>query len=370
MGSFRGREAQDRLQTLYARTPGPVVFVDESLRAPGNSYGERPFYTMSGVTIPKESLDTVRTGLERIVGGDYWHTTEAYNGKLGPVEELRPRILELNEYLARVVDFNIVTVQTEIGTGPEALQRAREECITTLVRSATTSRREDPPRLMVFEQLKEDAYPGGNKRDHDVLARLKSAGLIHRSVVVESVSPWDEKLLWAADLSSWSFYHRLARSDETWFAPLAPVTSVLHARTGVPVKGSNPHLPQQGPGVQPTVGTQRGGGPAVASESSLVHQGKESQALRAVRAQADAQRPALDHSVSLAVGTNSPKTIDAIKERFDWYLSAQRSQRADPAASEPIRQLLDQAAQALKEPQQHPTADRPAPRPETGGLQR
>lgn len=109
MGSLRGRAAQERLQTLYARTPGPVVFVDESLRPPGNSYGERPFYTMSGVTIPKESLESVRKELERIVGQDYWHTTEAYNGKLGPVEELRPRIMELNEYLAQVVDFNIVT---------------------------------------------------------------------------------------------------------------------------------------------------------------------------------------------------------------------------------------------------------------------
>ncbi|MFB0839991.1 hypothetical protein ACETK3_18550 [Arthrobacter sp. E44] len=347
-----------------------MVFVDESLRPPGNSYGERPFYTMSGVTIPKESLESVRKELERIVGQDYWHTTEAYNGKLGPVEELRPRILELNEYLAQVVDFNIVTVQTEIGIGAEGLQRAREECITTLARVATNSRREDPPRLIVFEQLKEDVYPGGNKRDHDVLTRLKSAGLVHRSVTVESISPWDEKLLWAADLSSWSFYHRLARSDETWFAPLKPVTTVLHARTGMALKGSNPHLPQQGPGVQPTVGTQRGGGPAVASESRLVHQGKEGQALRAVRAVADAQRPALDHSVSLGVGTNSPKTIDAIKERFDWYLNAQRSQRADPAASEPIRQLLEQASQALKGRQRLQTSDQPAPRPEIGGPQR
>ncbi|MFE4080309.1 hypothetical protein [Paenarthrobacter sp. YIM B13468] len=102
MGSFRGREAQERLHTLYARTPGPVVFVDESFRPAGNSYGERPFYTMSGVTIPKESLEGVRKELERIIAADYWHTTEAYAGKLGPVEELRPRILELNQYLAQV----------------------------------------------------------------------------------------------------------------------------------------------------------------------------------------------------------------------------------------------------------------------------
>ncbi|WP_284762071.1 hypothetical protein [Arthrobacter sp. efr-133-R2A-63] len=368
MGSLRGRAAQERLQTLYARTPGPVVFVDESVRAPGNSYGERPFYTMSGVTVPKDSLDIVRKELERIVGANYWHTTEAYNGKLGPVEELRPRILELNEYLARVVDFTVVTVQTEISTGDNALQKAREECITTLARAATSSRRDDPPRLMVFEQLKEDAYPGGNARDHEVFARLRNAGLLHRSVVIESISPWDEKLLWAADLSSWSFYHQLARSEGTWFKPLAPVTTVLHARTGLAVKGSNPHLPQQGPGVQPTVSAQRGGGPAVASESRLVHQGKENQVLHAVRTEADSQRPALDHSVSLGVGTNSPKSIEAIKERFDWYLNAQRSQRSNPEASEHIKQLLEQAQQALRKPQRPP--EPPGPRPEITGPQR
>lgn len=92
--------------------------------------------------------------------------------------------------------------------------------------------------------------------------------------------------------------------------------------------------------------------------------------LRAIRAEADIQRPALDHSVSVGVGTNSPKTIDAIKERFDWYLNAQRSQRADPAASEPIRQLLEQASHALKEPQRLQAPDPPAPHPEIGGPQR
>lgn len=350
MGSFREREAQERLRFLYARTPGPVVFVDESFRPPGNSYGERPFYTMSGVTIPKESLEIVRKELERIVDADYWHTTEAYAGKLGPVEELRPRILELNNYLAQTVDFSIVTVQTEVRIGGDGMAKAREECITTLARAATKSDRENPPRLMVFERVNEDHSPDANRQDQEVVARLRKAGLLDRQVTVEAVSPRDEHLLWAADLSSWSFYHQMARAEGAWFQPLAPVTTVLHARTGLPVKGSNPHLPQPSPGVQPTVGTQRGGGPAVASESRLVHQGKENQALRAVRAQADTQRPALDHSVSLGVGTNSPKSIDAIKERFDWYLSAQRSQRADPAASEPIRQLLEQAAQALKEP--------------------
>lgn len=202
---------------------------------------------------------------------------------------------------------------------------------------------------MIFEQLKEAAYPGGNKKDQDV-ARLRHAGLLHRSVVVESISPWDEKLLWAADLASWSHYHHVARDEGTWFKPLKPVTTVLHARTGKAVKGSNPHLPQPSPGVQPTVGAQRGGGPAVASESRLVHQGKESQALHAIRTEADNQRPALDHSVSLGVGTNQPKTIDAIKERFDWYLRAQRQQRTIPETSEPIRQLLEQAQQALKDP--------------------
>lgn len=51
--------------------------------------------------------------------------------------------------------------------------------------------------------------------------------------------------------------------------------------------------------------------------------------------------------MSLGAGTNSPKTIEAIKERFDWYLKVQRSQRAEPAASENFQRILDQARQAL-----------------------
>lgn len=113
------------------------------------------------------------------------------------------------------------------------------------------------------------------------MARLRKAGLLDRRVSVEAVSPRDEHLLWAADLSSWSFYDQIARAEGAWFKPLAPVTTVLHARTGMAVKGSNPHLPQSSPGVQPTVGTQRGGGLAVASEASRIHQGKENQTLKA-----------------------------------------------------------------------------------------
>lgn len=330
----------ERLRALYQRSPGPVVFIDESLREPGR--GERPFYSMSGVIIAKDQGDMIRQSMVEIAGSDYWHTTEAFASNLG-----KHMIAEMNEYLANAVDYSIITVQTEIRRADHNLRTAREECLTTLVREATRGSGEDAARLLVFERRNRRYYPDGDKQDLQALHRLRSAGVLNANVTGYHASPGDEPLLWAPDLVGWSLRRDFAVGDSQWFEPYEGVATVLHARTGLAVKGSNPHLPQPSPGVQPTTGPSRGGQSAVASESTLVHQGKESQKLAAVRAEADQQRPGLGHAVSLAVGTDSPRSLASIQERFGWYLTAQRAQTQGTRPSENIQRLLDQARQAL-----------------------
>jgi hypothetical protein len=337
----------DRLRILYQRTPGPIAYIDESLREPGR--GERPFYAMSAIVIARDQAAMIRQRLIEIAGSDYWHTTEAFSSPLG-----RHVITEMNDYLAHAIEPSIITVQTEIRRADHNLRTAREECITALAREVTRVNTTEAPRLLVFEKRNRRYYPDGDKQDLAVLHRLRAARLLHPQVTGYHASPGDEPLLWAPDLVAWSFRRDLAIGDSQWFTPYETVATVLHARTGLAVKRSNPHLPQPSPGVQPTTGPLQGGQPAVASASSLVHQGKENENLTRLRAQADAHNPPLDHSVGLAVGTDTPRTLASIENQFQRYLAAQRA-RSDAAKPSPdVARLLAQARAALAEEQQRP----------------
>lgn len=337
----------NRLRTLYQRTPGPVVFIDESLREPGR--GERPFYAMSAVVIAKDQAAMIRQRLIEIAGSDYWHTTEAFSTPMG-----RHVITEMNDYLAHAMEPSIITVQTEIRRADHNLRTAREECLTALAREVTRGASPEAPRLLVFERRNRRYYPDGDKQDLAVLHRLRAAGLLHPQVTGYHASPGDEPLLWAPDLVAWSFRRDLAIGDSQWFTPYEGVATLLHARTGLAVKRSNPHLPQPSPGVQPTTGPIQGGQPAVASASSLVHQGKENENLARLRAQADGQSPPLGHSVGLAVGTDTPRALASIESQFQRYLAAQRARKTSAAPSPDVTRLLAQARAALDEEQRRP----------------
>lgn len=309
MGDMQGFGLNDEpLAELYRRTSGPVAFIDESYREPGYS-NERPFYSMSAVIIDRDQGANVRDVLMDIPGSRYWHTTEAFRTPAG-----KRVIGEMIGYIATAAEYNIITVQTDIRRDDPTMTGARHECLGALTKELTRGAGPSAVRLLVLEARNAKVHPGGDADDARVVAQLRSGGVIDRAVTTHHTSPGREPLLWAADLSVWAFRRNLAVGDKQWFEPLQPISTVLHVDgADVSVKRSNPHLPQPSPGVQQAVshesGRNRGRGPAVASPSSLVFGGAESESLARIRRLANASGKNVGQEVMLAVATGEPRRL-------------------------------------------------------------
>lgn len=329
------------LSTLYQRTKGPVAYIDESYREPLRS-NERPFYTMSAVIVGRDQGALIRDVLMDIPGSRYWHTTEAYRTEPG-----KRVIAEMIDYLAEAIDYNIITVQTEIRREDQDMHQARNEALSALAKEVTRGSGSNAVRLMVLESRNSNYYPHGDRDDNRVLSRLSSSKAIDPSTRFHHTSPGKEPLLWAADLSVWAFRRQVAVGDNHWFAPLEDISTVLHVNgADVSVKRSNPHLPQPSPGVQPVIGhisdRNRGGEPAVASRSSLVFGGAESEQLARIRAIAASTGRTVEQEIVLAVGTGDPKRLIAAANA---YL---HNATTDPTRTKPlVEESLTRGAETI-----------------------
>lgn len=316
------------LSTLYRRTKGPVAYIDESYREPMRS-NERPFYTMSAVIVGRDQGELIRDVLMDIPGSRYWHTTEAYRTEPG-----KRVIAEMIDYLAEAIEYNIITVQTEVRREDPGMHQARDEALSALAKEVTRGAGNDAVRLMVLESRNRNYYPNGDRDDNSVLSRLADSNAIDPSTRFHHTSPGKEPLLWAADLSVWAYRRQIAVGDKYWFAPLEDISTVLHINgADVSVKRSNPHLPQPSPGVQPVIDhvsdRNRGGEPVVASRSSLVFGGAESEPLARIRALAAQHGRTVEQEIVLAVGTDDPRRLLAAATA---YL---RQASTDPAKVRP-----------------------------------
>lgn len=321
----------EKLRELYHRVPGPVAFIDESIREPNNAYGERPFYAMSGVIVDSEQGSIVRDVLMDIPGSRWWHTTDAYKTPSG-----QRLIRQMIGYIGEAVEYNIITVQADIRRDDHNMERARQECLTALATELTRGTGPNAVRLLVFEQRKKEYYPGGDQHDAATIRALRHTGTIDRAVTAYHASPTYEPLLWAPDLAGWAFRRRAAVDDRTWFSPLEDITTVLRVDgADLAVNRSNPHLPQQSPGVQPTVGLARGGGPVVASRPNI-HGGTEGDYLAAIRRAAVPENGRIEREVALAVGTNDPARFVAAASEY-----LRGPDRSSPSAENAIAEASD-----------------------------
>lgn len=346
MGGMHGFGLTDRaLAELYRTTTGPVAYIDESYREPLHS-DERPFYSMSAVIVGRDQGALVRDVLMDIPGSTYWHTTEAYRSEAG-----KRVIKEMIDYIADAAEYNIVTVQTQIRKDDPSMKTARHECLGALTKELTRGSGPNAVRLLVVESRNARVHPGGDVDDAHVIKQLRSAGSIDRNVNVHHTSPGREPLLWAADLSVWAFRRNLAVGDKQWFEPLQGISTVLHVDgADVSVKRSNPHLPQPSPGVQQTVshesGLSRGRGPAVASPTSVVFDGSESEALARIRRIAGAAGKNVEQEVTLAVATNEPRRLVAAANAY-----LRQSRQPGAPAKPRTEESINQAAQTIMKPE-------------------
>ncbi|MDR1431544.1 MAG: hypothetical protein LBI99_05435, partial [Propionibacteriaceae bacterium] len=160
------------LASQYQNRPGPVAFADETMLAKLFKRGDIPFYAMAAATFDRNSLDTIRDELLELVGGDYWHATEAY--ALGHYDQ----ITEMAEHVAARAEWNIVTVEMPLPKGGST-DKARQTCLAALAKEVTRGTGPGAVRLIVAERNKTAKL---NHLDQKTMHTLRQARDIHQDV--------------------------------------------------------------------------------------------------------------------------------------------------------------------------------------------
>lgn len=235
------------LTTAYARTSGPVAFIDESYRTQPEQ-GERAFYSMSAVTFDQGDFVKIRADLRRAAGRNYWHSTEAFReGRFADISAM-------SDVVATHAQWNIVTIQVPVHAGEGAVLQARSNCLGAIAREVTRGAGAGAVRLLVVDRNKDERL---NRLDVDLLKHLRTTNRVARDVTVRHASMGAEPLLWAADVVSWSAYRTLAVGDQRWLAPIQEVLTVLNAETSLPLNMKQPQAAAASDAVASPPGARR-----------------------------------------------------------------------------------------------------------------
>lgn len=187
----------------------PIAFIDETYRA--DEHGEPPFYVLSAVILDPDVRDGTRTQIRTIVGGSYWHTTEAIQDEKG-----QATTRELIAFLARYQDPCIVAVREDIGAH-ETVEAMRAHCLATLMTALATGGDSWPRVQLAIPE--ERRHKKDQDRDQHTARQARSAGLVSRHFQIFHTSPALEPLLWLPDLVC-TAYRRLVTHQDSYADPL------------------------------------------------------------------------------------------------------------------------------------------------------
>ena len=185
----------------------PVAYLDESLRGPHE--GGKAYYIVTAVVVPAIDRDALRDGIEDIVDGPYWHTSEAIRHENG-----RQRAEELLRYLAKGDEVLVVTVNMNIRPGDVDLEGARRECLHRLLpalEAGSTVR--EPVLLAIAEKRRDRSQQNRDTRTH---RELVNAEAISQHFRLLQISPAEEHLLWLPDLVSSAVRQDVAYDQPDW----------------------------------------------------------------------------------------------------------------------------------------------------------
>lgn len=179
------------LSQAYERAPGGyVAFLDETFQLDDSDKNRREFYMLSAVVVHRDDLAGLRSGLRKVVGGTFWHTSESLKTPEG-----RERAREVAEFLGDPEgnEVGIVAIKTV--------------------------------HLMILEQRR---MQRNRSYDTSIVNDLRKGDVLCRRCRMIQVSPSAEHLLWLPDLvSSAVRHHHLGqKGDVDLYAPLARILYV------------------------------------------------------------------------------------------------------------------------------------------------
>lgn len=215
---FDGAGLSDaQLRTLYARTAGPVAYVDESYRAPTQALGGNSFYLLAAVLVERDRIARTRSKLRDIAEVVKWHTSDE-----ALTAEGRTKILKMTRYLSSST-MSVVAAQAKITPADKDAEHARRACFDTLLGDLCSRNQLDASGLVVLERRRDH---GQRSTDSRTISALRRSGAIHRTLVVHPGSPSGESLLWAPDIVAWATRRLVANDDKTYVQPLAVAKTI------------------------------------------------------------------------------------------------------------------------------------------------
>ena len=213
------------LERFYlSAAPGPIAFVDESMKHPagtdmgassarGSVHQERSFYQLAAVIFSHSGLDSIRERLVDLAGGTYLHTNKKFRG----TDADRGDIVEMVDAVTRASEWNAVAVKLPLaGSSRKDLAQARALCLDRLVRNLASGSGDAAVRGIVADNNRDTDL---NELDLQVVTTLRRSGAISRHVGLAHGHMRDEPLLWAADALSWAVQRNIARDDARFIAP-------------------------------------------------------------------------------------------------------------------------------------------------------
>jgi hypothetical protein len=212
------------LSQAYVRAPGGyVAFLDETFQLDDSNASRTEFYMLSAVVVHRDDLAGLRSGLRKVVGGTYWHTSDELKTPEG-----RTRAREVAEFLGdpQGNEVGIVAIKTPVAEG--AGDAARAACFRHVGEQLCAGGGllgDGGVHLMILEQRRTQR---NRSYDTSIVKDLRRDGVVCRRCHMIQVSPSDEHLLWLPDLVSSAVrrHHLGQKGDVDLYAPLAHILHV------------------------------------------------------------------------------------------------------------------------------------------------
>jgi len=173
--------------------------------------------------VHRDDLAGLRSGLRKVVGGTFWHTSESLKTPEG-----RERAREVAEFLGDPEgnEVGIVAIKTPVAEG--AGDAARAACFQQVGKALCAGGgllADGGVHLMILEQRR---MQRNRSYDTSIVNDLRKGDVLCRRCRMIQVSPSAEHLLWLPDLvSSAVRHHHLGqKGDVDLYAPLARILYV------------------------------------------------------------------------------------------------------------------------------------------------
>ena len=178
---------------------------------------------LSAVVVHRDDLASLRIGLRKVVGDDFWHTSDELKTPAG-----RARARNVAEFLGdpQGKEVGIVAIQTPVTAG--AGDAARAACFLQVGRILCAGGGplvDEGVHLMILEQRR---MQRNRSYDASIVKDLRKEGALCRRCHMIQASPKHEHLLWLPDLvSSAVRHHHLGQnSGVDLYGPLAHILHV------------------------------------------------------------------------------------------------------------------------------------------------